>query len=126
MDHNIENLIGILKKQAEVFLEDADEFYPFGAAFNRAGDVRPMGVFLENDHPQSVEVSGLLEKAIDQGLSNGDYEVAAICLDVFLSSGNNKISAMEVRMFRKGIRVKKCYIHYYKKKGEYFFEDIDV
>lgn len=69
MDHNIENLIGVLKKQAEVFLEDADEFYPFGVVLNHAGDVRSIGVFLENDHPQSMEALGLLEKAIDQGLS---------------------------------------------------------
>lgn len=119
MDYSIEQLIEILKKHAVAFLNDADEFYPFGVGIGRERDIKSIGVYLENDYPESEEVLAVLERAIDKNLSNGEFMIAAIALDVYLSTANEKTSAVEVRIFTSENKIEKLHIPYQKENGKY-------
>ncbi len=57
MDKLIENIIN----QANAFLNDAGEFYPFGAKLVVNGDVIPVGVYSDN-YTDSQELIRTLEK----------------------------------------------------------------
>lgn len=124
MDYDTQQLIEILKEHAAVFLNDADEFYPFGVAIGREREIKSIGVYLENEHPESEDVLAVLEGTIDKNLSNGEYRMAVIGLDVYLSSANGKTFAVEVRIFTNGNKIEKLRIPYQKENGKYVFGNI--
>ena len=58
---------GELKKnildRARYYLEEANEFFPFGAAIGKNGDIRPIGIYFGEDYPDAIDVLKKLEKA---------------------------------------------------------------
>lgn len=87
----------ILLHQAEYFLQQAREFFPFGAVINSDDSISPLGVYLEEDRPESLKVIDELYKGITYGFKEKKYKFAAICIDVFVTQGNLKRSALEMR-----------------------------
>lgn len=77
MDKLIENIIN----QANAFLNDAGEFYPFGAKLMVNGDVIPVGVYTDN-YTDSQELIKILEKAALEEFKNGNVVGYAIGIDV--------------------------------------------
>jgi len=54
-EKNEERLINNVLEQAKYFLEDADEFYPFGASITK-NELRPMSAYDGNEYPKSVDL----------------------------------------------------------------------
>ena len=123
------HLIDLLTKnillQAEYYLNDSDEFYPFGCSIKVNGELSPLSVYFEDDHPKSVEVINELEKAIKSQISSNIYKAAAIGVYVNLNLPNfvDKVSAIQIRYFPSGINVEKLF-RYLRNDGKYYFEEV--
>ena len=117
-------LINNVLSQAKYYLDEADEFYPFGAAIDNNNSVRPIGIFFDEDHPESLQVFTKLQEAIKQKISIGEYEFAAIGMDVYINSDNNskgKISAIQINTYSKN-STDTTYFKYEKSDSGYVFE----
>ncbi|RYF09664.1 MAG: hypothetical protein EOO42_23630 [Flavobacteriales bacterium] len=62
--------------------------------------LKPIGVYLENDNPSSSELISLLEKSIRAGVENGLYEIAVVAIDVNINENNIDHDAIELRFFK--------------------------
>ena len=107
----IEKLIEVSKVQAEAFLLNAGEFYPFGNYINKEDKIKPALIYLENDMPQSQEVIEVLEKLFESELTD-DYKWAALAVDVLLTENDEKADALQIRFFEAGKEVNKIYLKY--------------
>lgn len=94
-------LIENLKAQAKYFLEDAGEFYPFGAALDLQYEIKPLSVYLNEEFPTSEMVLKELEIAIKKKLEEGNYIEAAIGFDVNIKDNKGKSSALRVKIISR-------------------------
>lgn len=101
MNKNEILLIENIKLQAKYFLEEVEEFYPFGACINSENLLKPIGLYLENDFPSSQEVLSELTKAIKKFLKDGSYIIAAIGIDVSIKRQEDNISALRIIIYSK-------------------------
>ncbi|HEY4325720.1 MAG TPA: hypothetical protein VGN20_17120 [Mucilaginibacter sp.] len=124
MKENIDRLIEILKEQAQVFLLDAKEFYPFGTCINKENEIVPVSAYWENDNPPSQPLIDLLEKHFKQGIENGDYKIAGIAIDGLQRENNFTYDIIEIRFFETDKEVYKKYFKYeIKEHSVEFFEN---
>lgn len=101
-DKHIQQLIDSLISQATYFLNEAGEFYPFGAILDADMRLRPIGFFTKDEYPSSQEVLNELETAVKAGFENQQYRVAAIGVDVTIKDTTGdagQISAMQIRIY---------------------------
>jgi hypothetical protein len=117
---NIERLINVSKTQAEVFLLDAGEFYPFGNYINKENKIVPVLINLENDMPQSQEVIEVLAKSFKSELIN-KYKMAAMATDVLLTVNNEKVDALQIIIFEAGKEIAEIYLKYIVNKNNIEF-----
>jgi hypothetical protein len=119
----MENLVSLLKNniisQAKYYLEEADEFYPFGAVLNKDKKLSPVGIFFGEDHPTSLDVFMRLEKIILDGIKSSDYLIGGIGIDVYLDKTK---PALEIRIY-DGMKIENYFFLYDKKNDGYIFEE---
>lgn len=108
MTNNLEQLIDVVKQQAELFLLDAFEFYPFGSYISLENEIVPVGVSLENDFPTSAEVISSLEKYF----SGIDYKAAIIAIDTKVNKGGELFDALQIRLMSRDSDIKTLYFKY--------------
>lgn len=98
-----EVLISLIKQQAEVFLLDAGEFFPFGVAISNAGEAIPLAAYIEdeNDIPNSTALIALLKDTIEQNIASNKYQAAAIGVDVILRENGEEFDAIQIQIFEK-------------------------
>ncbi|RFZ81685.1 hypothetical protein DYU05_17830 [Mucilaginibacter terrenus] len=121
MKDSVEQLTDNIKLQAEAFLLDAGEFYPFGASISTKGVLRPLSAYSESDNPPSIELINLLESYIKRSVLDGKYLIAAIGIDVNIKENDMNIDAIEVRYFEPE-RVFKRYYKYQIERGSVKFD----
>lgn len=111
-------IIDNIKWQAEAFLLDANEFYPFGAYISNNREIVPLGAFIEdeNDNPPSLEMIELLEKSFKQRLETEVAIIAAIAIDVSMKENGKTQDAIEIRLLEKDRR-NTIYIKYHVEDG---------
>jgi hypothetical protein len=118
-----EKIIDIVQKQVELFLLDANEFYPFGTYINQKDEIIPVGSYLEGDHLNSQELINLLEKGFKQGIQNGDYKIAVLAIDILIRKSNAMYDGIEMRFFEPNNEVyKKVYTYIIKDNSVEFVE----
>lgn len=110
--------------QAKYFLHEAGEFYPFGAAINMQQQLRPVSFFTGEEFPEAGEVLRLLEESLNKGITEKEYSMAAIGVDVNITNGSetSKKSAVQVRILDADGVTASEYI-YELRNGEYIFID---
>lgn len=110
--------------QAKYFLSNAGEFFPFGAYINRKDEIIPLGVYLENDNPNSPEVLELLRRAIDLKLAMGDAKIAGIGTDVFYRPATEveKESAIHIQILQSNGEKTGYYVPYRNENGSFVYE----
>jgi hypothetical protein len=123
MAHEIENgaIMDIMLQQAGAFLEDAGEFYPFGAAITAENEIVTIGVKMDNEHPSSSEVLEQLDLGVNIALHNGKYLLATIGVNVTLTRNELKQDALEIRIMQIGKDIVRRYYSYDKFDGVYKF-----
>lgn len=120
-NENKKGLTNNIIAQAKLYLEDADEFYPFGTVIDKGHNIKPVSYYGGKEYPDSTELLEKLEEVIKAGIANSDYLVAAIGVDVFVTVNSEKKTALQIRFYSSGSALI-LYFIYYKKDGEYFFE----
>ena len=97
-------LINWIKQQAEVFLLDAGEFFPFGTYINKNNKVVPCSAYIEdvNDRPESLPLIKMLEDFYKKGLESGNVLIGAIAIDVVLNERGEKHDGLQIRFFENG------------------------
>jgi hypothetical protein len=107
----LEKLIDAIKCQAEIFLLDAGEFYPFGTYIDNNNCVIPVGSYSESDMPESQELIDLFDKYFKcESVKN--YKLAALALDVLLKTNGVKVDALEIRLYEAGKEVSRIHLKY--------------
>ena len=119
IESEIEKLARVLKQQAEIFLLDAKEFYPFGTYINAKDEIVPVGAYVGEEHPPSQDVIDLLERGVTKKMQNRECKMGAIALDIYINENNEKHNAIEIRFFEPGKEV-------YKKHFRYLIKDTCV
>ena len=131
-ENDSKKLIDDILNQAKHFLNEADEFYPFGAVIEKKGNLRSVGVNMDEEFPDVQVVFAELEKGLEEGLSQDLYRHAAIGFDVFINvkKGTNsqeKVTAIEIRLFTNTCLTRKHFIYEKQASGyaftEYFLDD---
>jgi hypothetical protein len=84
-EDNRNKLINNILAQAKYYLDNADEFYPFGAVIDNTNQLKPLSVFFGDDNPDSQSVFNQLEKVIKEGIIGHTYNAGAIGMDVYLN-----------------------------------------
>lgn len=108
---DVEKLINILKGQAQEFLLEQGEFYPFGTYVNNDGVIKPIAAWSGNDTPPSSELIKILENYIENALSNKGYRAAAVVIDVYTRENGKRYNALELRLYEFN---KEPYMRYFK------------
>lgn len=72
---------------AQMMLEQAGEFYPFGATLALDGRVGAAGVFNGDGNPSATEVYELLAQSFVQGAGRGDFLGVALAANVNVPAG---------------------------------------
>jgi hypothetical protein len=111
-----EALISIIKQQAEIFLLDAQEFFPFGTCIGHDKEIIPIAAYIEdeNDRPKSDPLIDTLESSIKRGLESGHYKIGALAFDAYIHEGGQKFDGIIVRIYQSDIIEEiqfKYYIH---------------
>lgn len=90
--------------QARFFLQEANEFYPFGVYQNLSDEIVPIGVFLNDDHPSSQEVLSSLINIGNDLLDSGKATIVGFGVDVLADNPNTgiKCDAIEARIYQVG------------------------
>jgi hypothetical protein len=125
MVENVNKVTNTLKLQAELFLLDAGEFFPFGTYINKDSEIVPVGAYVENenDRPPSSEVIELLEKAFNFRIENGECKIAGIAIDINIKENNAIYDGIEMRFFEPDKKIYKRYLKYQINKNSVdFFE----
>lgn len=106
---NTEILIKVIKQQAEVFLLDAREFFPFGTYINSENKVVPFSAYIEDadDRPESQPLIDLLEKTIQTKINNREGVIGALAFDVFINDEQGRFDGMIIRIIENDILVER-------------------
>ena len=96
-----EILIKIIKQQAEIFLLNMGEFFPFGTYIGQQNNIVPFSVYIEDedDRPASQPLIELFEKNIKNGLAKGEYLIGALAYDIFIRENDEKFDAIMIHIF---------------------------
>jgi len=98
------DLLKICTDQAKYFLSNAGEFFPFGLGLDQKKEFHPIGVYLENEHPSTLEVLNVLTQGIAKGIAEKKYLLAGICTGVsvnrVINNVSNKLDAIEVKIVK--------------------------
>ncbi len=128
---SVDNNRNILKKniveQTKYYLENTGEFYPFGAIIDKTEILRPIGVYFGKENPDSIEVLNHLEEGIKKGISNGDYLLGAIGMDVLIPVKTDmgsveKKDALEIIIYDQKGDMDKYYFLYFLDGAYEFIE----
>lgn len=99
MKINTDNLLNVILQQAEVFLLEMGEFYPFGTYINNNQEIVPMSVHSGKEYPDSIELITTFESYIQTIFSNNTCKIAALAIDVTISKHGQNYDAIEIRLF---------------------------
>lgn len=122
----ISNQLDLIIAQAKAFLADAGEFYPFGSVVKPDGTLTPVGAYMENDHPASMEVLEILQESLLQRLKKGEIVAGAICLDVLYrpAGSEGKVDALKIMTLSVEGHSQDYFVPYRNEDGQYSFGEI--
>lgn len=114
MMDNYERLIHAIKQQAEIFLLDAREFFPFGSCVGRENEIIPIAAYIDDkdDRPESQQLIEMLENGINKGLTTGDYITGALAFDSLINEDGKKYDAVMIRIFENDNMIEKHFKYF--------------
>ena len=95
-----EKLMTAMLPFAEKMLRQHGEFFPFGGALDKRGEVVTVGGTDGREQPPSADVIRLLKEGFVQGAKSGKYRATALIYDVrvMLPSNGQKSDAIAVAL----------------------------
>lgn len=112
--------------QVTVFLNEAGEFYPFGAVIDAKGELKPVGISFGQEFPDSSDVIDKLGHALYEGLERGDYKIVGMGIDIYLPTENgDKKTAIEIRIMNLSGLIAKFWLPYqFSQSGKVEFQGL--
>jgi len=115
--------------QAKCFLDNADEFYPFGTAVDHVGKMHTVAMHADSEFPNAGELSFELDQQIKKAIVQKRYTTAAMGVNVDIVKELKQGEAIRQSAIRVSFYVGESVFDKYflYKKGEngYFFESYD-
>lgn len=119
------DLLSIVLQQAEIFILEQGDFYPFGSYVNKSGEIVPLGIFSESE--DMSDFIDPLEKYISKGIENKHISEAAIAISVTVKMQDHPADAVEIRLFDDSRnKVSNLYYKYRIGEKEVTFENLDI
>jgi hypothetical protein len=78
---DLDSLLNALLPFAKRMLAKHGEFFPFGAALSREGEVRLVQPWVGSEHPPSADVLDVLRAGLRDRALNSKIRAAGICVD---------------------------------------------
>jgi 20S proteasome alpha/beta subunit len=107
-----ESIIALTKQQASLYLLDAEEFYPFGTYMDMTGQIKPIGVYLEEGDLSIPLLISMLEKHIKQRIDDKALKIGVIAINVAITENGNSQDAIEMTVYKPNMEVEKQYFKY--------------
>lgn len=117
-----DRLITAIKEQAEIFILDAGEFYPFATYIDTDDKIVPLGVYLDNDFPSVKDVLD----ALDDHLEKLDFKAAIIAIDVRINRPNLTCNAVQMIIHIPGEDTRTSLLKYDVEAGKVVFEPLVI
>lgn len=99
-----------------------DEFFPFGVVIDNQRKIKPISAYNGDEYPTSQSVIKQLEQIIKNGIQNKEYLAGAIGIDIFITTNDDKKSAIEIREYPSHDN-SISRVPYSKEKGRFLFQD---
>ncbi|MEE1946443.1 hypothetical protein VRU48_15065 [Pedobacter sp. KR3-3] len=116
----LENIL----EQAKAYLTELHEFAPFGSAINLDGEIKPLGVYIDEEEIDSLKMIEMLQNHILRMINDNKFIIGAIAIDITVNASGNSYNAVEVRFIENESQYKKQ-IKYQIKENIVMFEEID-
>lgn len=94
MQKLVENVI----RQADFLLKEQGEFYPFATVISSSGELVPLGLTLDTEHPDASLVLDLLKKSITEGIKHGKFSTGAIAANVSIGGLTNFSDGLQIEI----------------------------
>ncbi len=106
--------------QARLFLKEMGEFFPYASVVDNEGNVRPYGLYVEEDEQDARHMLQVLRELLDADLDTGVISVYVIATNVSITGLGEGVSsdAVEFRLRRLGQAPHSVEIFYMRYTGE--------
>ena len=94
-------LIETAKAHAKYYLEEANEFYPFGICLTEENKIVPVSLGLDKEFPNAREVYAELKGALEELIKKGEYIQAAVVSNISIKQGNLDLDAVSIVILQK-------------------------
>ena len=111
---------------AEQMLQKHGEFFPYGTALKRNGEVISISGYDDREQPPSSDLIQLIKQGFVQGAKAGDYKATALVYDVRVSlpSSGHKSDAIAVSLNHESNYSVIVFFSYQVKNGELTFGEV--
>ena len=112
---------------AEKMLSEHGEFFPYGGAIDKGGEVVSVAAYDGNEQPPSSEVISMLQKAFQSAASNGEYRATALVYDVIIQlPSGDKSDSLAIELDHESGYSVVVYIPYTVEKGQIHYGQISA
>lgn len=101
MQTDQDQLVNYIKAQTEAFLKEMEDYYPFGAAITSIGELKPLGVYLDEDEISVEALLTMLEEHITKNLEGERFRLGAIAVAVAIRVGEQTFDAVQIRFYER-------------------------
>lgn len=95
-DKTFEDLIELMLSQAEKFLEELGEFFPYASVLNSKKELSSLGVFDDKDDFNAKEAIDIFEKEIKKRIDNKEILLGAIGINGYIRVENRDVILLKV------------------------------
>lgn len=101
-------------EQAQVFLREMGEFFPYATVIEPDGEVRPLALYAEGDELDPIWMSGKLHELLEKELDQGKIDGYVICVNVLVREPDNgiKVDAASLQLVQRGHHTVTYYLKY--------------
>lgn len=121
-----EALMNVVLPFAEQMLQKHGEFFPYGAALMKNGQVVNIAGYDGHVQPQTRDIIRLLKQAFVDGAKEGDYKATALVYDmrVSLPSSGQKSDAIAISLNHENNYSVVVFFPYHLKNGQLTFGEV--
>jgi hypothetical protein len=102
-DKTFDDLIELMLLQAQNFLEEIGEFFPYASVLSSEGELSPLGIYNDNDSDFTAKKAiDIFQNSIKKEIENGSILIGAIGIDVLIKETNE--NAIMVKATDDGIK----------------------
>lgn len=100
---NFDSLIELMLFQAQKFLEEMGEFFPYASVLTSSKELSTIGIFNDDDDNFNAQKAiDIFTNKIKQGIDSGEILIGAIGVDVLLKESNQ--NAIMVKVTDNGVK----------------------